>query len=292
MKTFINDLKIALLMVFLPLAEFATYLEDELYDHLFRNLGYTDPVTVYAALFGTTASTANLEAGTLTGEISGNGYARTAITFGAPTAGLGSNSAAVTFPAASGGNWGTIRYMAIMDSSGTGVNVLMYTQLDSDVVINDGNQFQFNIGDIDADFKPTGSEVATALANNLYDHVLRSIAHTSPANVYLCLFDSTAIESELEASTYTNEIGATRGYTRIALTVTAPTDGAGSNSGDHTFNVAVTTNWGTVRWVAIVDNSTLGAGVVLVYTQLDSDVVINIGNTLQFNSGDLDIQIQ
>jgi hypothetical protein len=291
MKTFLTDLKLALLMVFLPMAEFATYLENELYDHLFRNLAYTSPTTVYAALFGTTASTANLEAGTLTGEISGNAYARTAITFGAPTNGLGANSAAVTFPAASGGNWGTIRYMAIMDASTAG-NVLMYTQLDSDVVINDGNQFQFNTGDIDADFKPAGSEIANALSNSLYDHVLRNTAHTSDVNIYLAMFTSTAVEGELEASTFTNEVANANAYARLALTVTAPTDGAGSNSGDHTFAAASGGNWGTLQWVAITNNATRGSGVVLVYTQLDSNVVINDGNTLQFNSGDLDIQIQ
>ena len=280
-----------LLRLMIPLAEFATFLENELYDHLFRNAGYTSPTTVYAALFDTTASTANLEAGTLTGEISGNAYARTAITFGAPTNGLGANSAAVTFPAASGGNWGTIRYMAIMDASSSG-NVLMYTQLDSDVVINDGNQFQFNIGDIDADFKPTGSEIANALATALYDHVLRNTAHTSPANIYLAMYTSTAVEGELEASTHTNEVANSNAYARLALTATAPTDGAGSNSGDHTFAAASGGNWGTLRWVAVADNSARGAGVVLVYTQLDSDVVINDGNTLQFNSGDLDIQVQ
>jgi hypothetical protein len=275
----------------LPCAEFATFLEDEMYDHLYRNLSYASPVTVYAALFDTTASTANLEAGTLTGEIAGNGYARTAITFGAPTDGLGSNSAAVTFPAASGGNWGTIRYMAIMDASTAG-NVLMYTQLDADVVINDGNQFQFNTNDIDPDFKPAGSEIANALANALYDHVLRNTAHTSPANVYLALFTSTAVESELEASTFTNEVANSFAYARLALTASAPTDGAGSNSGDHTFATASGGAWGTIRWVAIVDNSAHAAGVVLTYTQLDSDVVINDGNTLQFNGGDLNIQIQ
>ncbi len=291
LRTLRFDLLYLLAGLLLPLAEFATFLEDELYDHLFRNAAYTSPTTVYAALFDTTASTANLEAGTLTGEVSGNAYARTSITFGAPTNGLGANSAAVTFPAASGGNWGTLRYMAIMDASTSG-NVLMYTQMDSDVIINDGNQFQFNTGDIDVDFKPAGSEIANVLSNELYDHVMRNTGHTSPTNVYLFLMDSTAVEGELEASTWTNEIGGSRGYTRIALTVTAPSNGAGSNSGDHTFDVAVTTNWGTVRWVGITSSNTLGAGVVLVYTQLDSDVVINIGNTLQFNGGDLDIQIQ
>lgn len=285
------DLKYALAALLFPLTEFSTYLENELYDHVFRNAAYTSPTTVYAALFGTTASIANLEAGTLTGEISGNAYARTAITFGAPTNGLGSNSAAVTFPAASGGSWGTIRYMAIMDASTAG-NVLMYTQLDADVTINDGNQFQFNTGDIDADFKPAGSEMSNFLSNELYDHVLRNAAYTSPTNVYLGMFTSTATTGELDAGTLTNEVANSNAYARLALTATAPTDGAGSNSGDHTFAAASGGNWGTLRFVAVIDGNTHGAGNVLCYSQLDADVVINDGNTLQFNSGDLDLIFQ
>jgi hypothetical protein len=273
------------------MSEFSTYLENELYDHLFRAAGFTSPTTVYAALFTDTASLANLEAGTLTGEVSGNGYARTAITMGAPTAGLGSNSAAVTFPAASGGNWGTIRYMAIMDAATAG-NVLTYTQLDADVVINNGNQFQFNTGNISVDFKPSGSEISNAIADELYDHVLRNAAYSSPANVYLALFTSTAVASELDANTQTNEVANAFAYARLALTVTAPTDGAGSNSGDHTFAAASGGSWGTARWVAVVDNSTHNGGQILAYSQLDADVVINAGNTFQFNSGDLDIQLQ
>lgn len=273
------------------MAEFSTYLENELYDHVLRNAAYTSPTTVYAALFTDAGSSALLEAGTLTGEVSGNGYARTAITFGAPTAGLGSNSAAVTFPAASGGNWGTIRYMAIMDASTAG-NVLLYTQLNSDVIINDGNQFQFNVGDIDADFKPAGSENSNYLANELYDHVLRNAAYTSPTNVYLGMFTTTATTGELDAGTLTNEVANSNAYARLALTATAPTDGAGANSGDHTFAAASGGNWGTLRYVAVIDGNTHGSGNVLMYTALDSDVVINDGNTLQFNSGDLDLIFQ
>lgn len=281
----------SIIRFFLPCSEFSTFLENELYDHLFRNAGYTSPTTVYAALFDITASLANLEEGTLTGEISGNSYARTAITMGAPTAGLGSNSGAVTFPAASGGNWGTIRYMAIMDAATAG-NVLTYTQLDADVVINNGNQFQFNIGNISVDFKPSGSEISNAIADELYDHVMRNAAYTSPSNVFLALFTSTAVASELDANTQTNEVANAFAYARLALTVTAPTDGAGSNSGDHPFASASGGSWGTARWVAVLDNGTHNAGQIIAYSQLDADVVINSGNTFQFNSGDLDIQLQ
>lgn len=130
------------------MSEAATFLENALYNHVLRNTAYTSPATVYCAAFDTTASLANLEAGTLTGEISGNAYARQAVTFGAPSDGAGSNSAAITFPIATPSNWGTIRFSAIMDASSAG-NVLVYTQLDADVVINAGNRLQFNIGDWD-----------------------------------------------------------------------------------------------------------------------------------------------
>ena len=74
--------------------------------------------------------------------------------------------------------------------------------------------------------------------------------------------------------------------------MTAPSGGTGSNSGDHAFNQASGGAWGTLRYVAITDNATRGAGTILCYSQMDSDVVINDGNTLQFNGGDLDITLQ
>jgi hypothetical protein len=124
----------------------SNYLENALFNHVFRNTAYTPASTLYAALFTTTATTSELEAGTLTNEATGGSYARQTVTFGAPTNGAGSNSGTVTFPTASAG-WGTIRYVAIMDASSSG-NVLWYAQLTSDVTINTSNTFQFNTGSL------------------------------------------------------------------------------------------------------------------------------------------------
>lgn len=136
------------------MSEASNYLETNLFNHVLRNTAYTSPATIRVALFTSTATGAELEAGTITNEVANsNAYARTAVTFGAPTDGVGSNSSAVTFPTASGGNWGTIRFCAIMDSATHGAgNVLIYTQLDADVVINNGNTFQFNSGQLVASF--------------------------------------------------------------------------------------------------------------------------------------------
>ena len=123
----------------------STYLANKIANHVYRATSYTSPAAVYVALFTSTATLAELKAGTLTNEVTGGAYARVAATFGAPTDGDGSAST-VTFPTASAG-WGTVRFTAIMDASTAG-NVLSYAQLSSDVVVSSGNTFQFNSGSL------------------------------------------------------------------------------------------------------------------------------------------------
>jgi hypothetical protein len=133
------------------MSEASNFLETSLFNHTLRNTAYTSPATIRCCLATSVGTTAELEAGTLTNEVSGNAYARQAITFGAPTDGAGSNSGAVTFPTATPSGWGTIRFSFIADAAAAG-NVLIYTQLDADVTINAGNTFQFNVGGWTASF--------------------------------------------------------------------------------------------------------------------------------------------
>lgn len=126
----------------------SNYLETKIYDHVLRNTSYTPAATIYVALFTSTGTAAELEAGTLTNEVTGGSYARQTIAFGASSNGVGSNSGTITFPTASAG-WGTVRFAAVMDASSAG-NVLVYGQLTSDVTINSGNTFQFNAGSFSA----------------------------------------------------------------------------------------------------------------------------------------------
>jgi len=123
----------------------STYWANKIYNVTYKATNLTAPTTVYIALFTSTASLAELKAGTLTNEVSGGSYARTACTFGSPTDGDGTGGT-VTFPTATAG-WGTIRYAAAMDASTAG-NVLEYGQLTSDVTVNSGNTYQFNSGSV------------------------------------------------------------------------------------------------------------------------------------------------
>lgn len=127
------------------MSEMSNYLENELIDHVFRNAAYTSPTTVYVALH--TADP---------GEAGGNelpvanGYARVAVTFGAPSDGSSTNSGSVSFTA-SGGNWGTITHFSIQDAASAG-NMLVYSPLDTSRVINDGDTLQFNAAAITVTF--------------------------------------------------------------------------------------------------------------------------------------------
>lgn len=122
------------------------YLEDALLNEVFRGINFAAPATVYAALF--TAAPSDAGGGT---EVSGGSYARTAVTFGAPSpAGTIKNSADVTFPTATA-NWGTITHFAIFDAASAG-NMLVWGALTQSKVVNSGDIFKFLTNDLVINF--------------------------------------------------------------------------------------------------------------------------------------------
>lgn len=133
------------------MSQASDYLEDALLDHVLRNTAYTSPTAVYVGLFteGDSAgqNTDLLEEGTLTNEISGNGYTRKAATFSAASGGSITTSGNITFDPASGGDWGTITHIAILDALTAG-NVLFYGALTTSKTIEDGDTFQITAGNL------------------------------------------------------------------------------------------------------------------------------------------------
>jgi hypothetical protein len=123
------------------MAEMSNYLEDALINATLRNTSYTSPATVYVGLYTTDPGEGNT--GT---EVSGGSYARTAVTFGAPSNGVSTNSASVTFPTATG-TWGTVTHVGILDASTSG-NLLYYTALDASKSIASGDVFTISTGNL------------------------------------------------------------------------------------------------------------------------------------------------
>lgn len=123
------------------MAEMSNYLENALINATLRNTSYTSPATVYVALY--TSDPTDADTGT---EVSGNSYARTAVTFGAPSNGVSTNSAAVEFPQATG-SWGTVAYLGLRDASTSG-NLLYHTALDASKPIDSGDIFKIASGSL------------------------------------------------------------------------------------------------------------------------------------------------
>jgi hypothetical protein len=103
----------------------------------------TRPTAWYIGLF-TSDPTDTGAAGT---EVSGNGYTRKVAAF-TVTGDTASNSASIEFPAASGGNWGTVGWIGIMDAS-SGGNMIIHSALTTAKAINDGDVFRIPTGDLD-----------------------------------------------------------------------------------------------------------------------------------------------
>ncbi len=123
------------------MAEMRNYLEQALINATLRNTTYTSPATVYVGLYTSDPGEGNT--GT---EVSGTSYARQSVTFGAPSNGVSTNSAAVEFPQA-GGSWGTVSHIGILDASTSG-NLLYYTALDASKTIDTGDVFRIAIGSL------------------------------------------------------------------------------------------------------------------------------------------------
>lgn len=123
------------------MAEMSNYLENALINGTLRATTYTAPTTVYVGLY--TSNPMDDNSGT---EVSGGSYSRTSVTFGAPSNGVTTNSAAVEFPQATA-DWGTVGWIGILDASTSG-NLLYHTPLDISKVISSGDIFKIAIGSL------------------------------------------------------------------------------------------------------------------------------------------------
>lgn len=119
----------------------SNYLENALINATLRNTSYTSPAAVYVSLH--TADPTDAGTGT---EVSGGSYDRQSATFGAPSNGVSTTTADITFPQATA-SWGTIGWIAIWDASTTG-NMLYHTALDTSKSIDTGDIFKIASGSL------------------------------------------------------------------------------------------------------------------------------------------------
>lgn len=123
------------------MAEMSNYLENALINGTIRGSTFTAPTNVYVALY--TSDPTDADTGT---EVSGGSYARQIVTFGAPSNGVSVSNADVTFPQATG-SWGTVGWIGLRDAV-SGGNLLYHTALDTSKVIDNGDVFKINSGNL------------------------------------------------------------------------------------------------------------------------------------------------
>ena len=123
------------------MAEISNYLENAIINATLRNTTYTSVATVYVSLW--TSDPTDAGSGT---EVSGGSYARTAVTFGAPSNGVTTNNADVTFPTATS-SWGVVGWIGINDAVTSG-NLLYHSPLDTSKVIDSGDIFKIITGNL------------------------------------------------------------------------------------------------------------------------------------------------
>jgi len=114
----------------------SNFLENKLLEHVFKNTAYTQPATVYAALY--TVAPSDAGGGT---QVTGGSYARESITFGAAASGVISNSADTDFGTATA-DWGEVVAVGIFDDPTAG-NLLSWGLLTVPKTVGNGDGFKF-----------------------------------------------------------------------------------------------------------------------------------------------------
>jgi hypothetical protein len=129
------------------MAGFSDYAENNLIDHLFRDITFAKSAALHVALF--TSDPTDAASGT---EVSGGSYARVSVAPGSTnwantqasgtgastgTGGATSNKNTITFPAPTA-NWGSVTHFAIFDAATSG-NMLFSAALTTAKTVNNGD---------------------------------------------------------------------------------------------------------------------------------------------------------
>jgi hypothetical protein len=116
--------------------------ENTILDHFLGTTNFNGPIQLYVALM-TGGTTSDSVTGT---EVSGGGYAREAVNFGAASGGVATNSDAPTWTA-TGANYGTVTHINLYTASSGGTR-LFWSALNASRVVNDGDTVTIEIGNL------------------------------------------------------------------------------------------------------------------------------------------------
>lgn len=270
----------------------SNYLEDNFLDHILLVLsaGFSPAATLYVGL----STTDPQDSGALITEAAGgpgnNGYARKAITFGAASSRVVTQSGAINFDECTGAGWGTITHWFICDHAtnttfGTNVNMYAAGSLNSSKAVIVGNTP--SIADTEITVTVNANGMSNYLANAFLDWAFRAQTLNQPSSLWVALVENSAGISDSDTGSSIDEFDQSD-YARIQHDAwVAAAAGASSNSGVIDFG---TLGGGpeTVEAIALLDASTNGN---LLFYQNITGQLIGAGDSVNIPSGDFDISI-
>lgn len=210
-------------------------------------------------------------------ELSGNGYARKASTFGVPAAAATDNTAAVTFGPASGGDWTAATHFGLWDQEAAGGNFLGGAALTNARTILSGQYGEFAIGALDFS---AATAFGTATLDNIVNALLRNTS-LQIAQAYMSL------HSGAPAGTGANELSGSN-YGRIAASFGAAVAKSAAN------NAAVQTAAASGDWLEAthVGLWSLAAGGVFLWgAALTANRTVQSGKFFRAAIGDIVVAI-
>lgn len=275
----------------------SNYLEGKILNHVLRNTAYTSPTTVYACLYlNNGVGPTDEDKGQ---EVKGAGYARQAITFGAPSSpgGVSSNSADVTFPTATA-DYGTVGFVGIKDASNVDVVVedcedTWNESVDPDVTSEiDTTDYKVGAASVKLTVSANASagdilatEAITSLnISNAYQIALwiKCSINTAAGDLRLLLDDTANCASPLETLSIPALTAGT--WTRVALPLTTPANLTAIISVGLKYAVDI---GACVIWL---DDITAIKGNLLYYGALTQAKAVYNGDVAKFLAGSLQVQ--
>ena len=248
-------------------------LEIDLLDHVLENTAYVPASTLYMSLHTVDPG----ETGSVANEVSGNGYARTAIAFSAAASRQVIQNGQVTFPQVITAPWGTITHFGIHTANTGAGNMIGYGAFDNSIVTEVGN-VPF-VPDLETIISVNSGGASDYLALALLDFAFRNQAFAQP-NVHVALADAAIGDSDT-GSTISEPGG---NYARVDFgDWTAAAAGQADNNTDIVFTTP-NTNWNTITYSALLDAATVGN--LLIYATATPNQAPKTGDPVKIPSGD------
>jgi hypothetical protein len=276
----------------------SNFAENELADHMF-NAAYSPVATVYLAL--NTADPTDAGTGASMSETANsNGYARTAITFGAAASRQVANSADVTFPAVVTANWASpITHWAILDSATYGAGNMLahgsWTTPFSPVV---GNQPVAPTGQIIVQIQATaaGAGFTDFAVHSLLNLMFRNVAFAKP-DTYLLLSTTVLNDQDVAIGDLTEVTGTDYARKQVnpnggaSPTWAVATGGLVTNTDLIQFATVGAGGWTSTVAVGVISSAS-GAGNVLAYDSANIvDQTPTANSIVRFPIGNFDITV-